>query len=259
MSTTPSWLEVTVLIEAYSDSSLIPDRVREWRGEKKWPRRELAEQLTLLATSTGHKDYALAEPAIVKIENHSRVVSLGEAIGLARVFGKTLAELVLPAGALEEADDWRLFEEAAEDLNTIRNATFEYEHKIAQLRNRMSTLPHLRAYVERELVKAKARVEREIRQAYDKRLHVQRISKRIATEQEPLQPYDEWREGNSIAPTPKQVAAEHALGDEKLDHNLWYLGWNAKYVRDQFRWRQQAKRRKAKSPTLAQTGRDAEL
>jgi len=191
MSTVPSWLEVTHLIESYSDSALIAGRVKAWRKEKNWSRRELAERLEALSESSGRREYVLAEPAIVKIENSKRVVSLGEAIGFAHAFGKSLAELVLPDGAFEDADTWRLFEDAVKALTEVRNATQSYEAMVAKLRNQIRELPRVREYITGEHQSAR-----------DKADAHHRVGARL-------------------------MVAEHVLGDIELDFGEWIAELNS--------------------------------
>lgn len=241
-SNPPNSLEVSRLLDAYATPNEIPERVRAWRNERAWSLQRLANELKKLAAESEHPEYHLPKGALQRIEQHARNVSVVEAVGLALVFSKSLAELILPEGALDEAEDWRLFEQAGQALNRIRHESSEYGRLVSTLRMRLENLPRLKKFIEHEREAALKQDEAHHRANYDRRVEVKSWLAGGPLEEEPMEPYEAWRASHSLAPTPKQIAAEHVLGNEPIDNDHWYLGWEETYVRNQFqfRWRQQA-------------------
>ena len=240
MNEIPSWLDVSRLIEAYGDDDRIPERIREWRREQKptaWSLETLASKLDALAIEEKKSEYALGLSALSRIETGKRNVSINEAVALCRVLQKPLMALLLPEGAIDEAEDWRMFEQAAESLNDVRHASREYERIVSTIRLRLDKLPYLKKFIESEHSMEVERDELAHRANYDRRVEVKSWLIGTPLEETPMEPYEEWRAGHFLSPTPKEITAEHVLGKEPIDADHWYLGWEQNYVRNQFRFR----------------------
>ena len=68
------------------ERDLLPEQIRHLREEKTWLQSELAEQMNRLG-------FHWTQATVAGVETKRRLVSIGEAIGLATVFGVRLAEL----------------------------------------------------------------------------------------------------------------------------------------------------------------------
>ena len=243
MDAVPSWVDVSRLIDAYADAARIGERTRAFRGMqrdehgKRWSLDVLAQKVAEHTAKNKQLKHPLGRDALFKIEKGERQVSAIEAVVLAGVFGKSLAEMLLPEGALEEVDDWRLLEDAARNLAKVRSAARRYGLAMGKLRNRVSHNVKLKDHVDRTHRREVERDEAHHRAKYDRHVEVKSWLIGTPIEEDPMPPYEEWRDHNFLAPTPLHVTTEHALSDGELDPDLWYLGWSAEQVRRQFGWR----------------------
>lgn len=225
---TPDWI-VQKLVNAQADASTIPDRLRAWRNEQtpRWSLEKLARELEKLAHATGRSDYELKKPALLAIEKGTRKVTLIEALGLAQVFDRTLADLLLPEGPIDEAEDWLLFEQAAKALERIRRDSAQYVLTMNRLRNRIEVSPHLRGHL-REVLKAAMHADDlHARAGHARRSDIDQMLRAKGLETEEVPPFETWRLANVFESTAEQIAAEHAvLRTRPLGEDIWFLGWN---------------------------------
>ena len=144
------WSEVSDLVREVGHERWIASRLAEWRQEaNNMTQAELAQRMTDLG-------YEMNKTSVWKIENpHKkagrRSISIGEAIGFARAFGKSLDELLLPPAALANLTGWQGYTQA---LDLIQAATLNwsrYKSVVETTRERVAASTKLRAQLESEL------------------------------------------------------------------------------------------------------------
>ncbi len=164
-----SWREVSELIALQGNEAWIASRVRAWREERGWKQSVLVKELERLKVP-------ISQPAISRIENmglgsgkdERRSISVREAMALAQVFDVSLAELLLPPGALDEVTGWQDFLECAEELNRVRSAWRNYEIKVGSLQRKIRASESLRARVENARDAAEARFRADMQRWFDR-------------------------------------------------------------------------------------------
>jgi len=206
-----SWPEVARLLDTQASEAQIGRRVRELREARGWKQSTLVAQLDKL-------QIPLSQPAISRIENMGssdakddrRAIGVREIIGLARVFDVSVVELMIPGDAFDELTGWREFVAAAEDLNRVRTAWFDYSTKIGALRNRVRSTPRLRQRIESAHIAALDKHTEGKRAWFDR--HPEFLP---ATFEEFLS----WQD-----PTPELAALEDVLSSHPSNPTGWWRG-----------------------------------
>lgn len=197
----PSWDEVAELIAKYGSQENAAKRIRQWREAEGWSTATLAEKVNMNQSS------------VWKIENPEspsgrRDISIRDAINFSRVFKKTVAEILLPDGALLHVDGWTAFREGANALNEIRNSTHEYEDMILKTRAYIRQSPELGQRIAEWLDEAKARI----------RAQTYPVWENDGGSRSPNPFFEDYVKGFI---TPAVIAAEDALGTHAIDKALW--------------------------------------
>jgi transcriptional regulator with XRE-family HTH domain len=196
------WDDVSALIAEHGNQQNIARRVKQWREENGWSTVELAKLMNM------------SQSSIWKIENPDkksgrREISIGDAIAFARVFKKTLAEILLPDDALAEVEGWSLFRKAAERLNDLRQANVEYEELMGRVRAYLTRRPDLAQRIQQHLEQSQSGRLAQVREVWENDGGVK--------SDEPF--FDEY--ATKYGSTPAIQAALDALGSYPLDHALW--------------------------------------
>ncbi|AZZ48005.1 hypothetical protein C5E02_01255 [Rathayibacter rathayi] len=178
------WQNLDQMLVRYGDTALIAPRLQQWFEEDGRSAPQIAKALSQLTPPVMTSRVGIWKILNPEAKTGRRNVTLQEAIGFAKVFRKSLAELLLPESAMLEAEGLRMIEEAAERLNSIRSDWQEYEHLIRSIRNRTAARPEL----------------------------AERLR---ALEAPPTT-------GALQSPTPRAIALRDALTDAPLPHGPWW-------------------------------------
>jgi transcriptional regulator with XRE-family HTH domain len=208
------WRDVETLIAAYGSEEHIARRLKEWRQAKGWSLEQLARELK--KDPIGHYTNA---SSLWKMENpddpkgQRRPINIGDALSLARVFEKKLAEILLPDNTIADIEGWTAVIDAAEALNSVRNAWYRYSNLIDEAQARIGESPTLRGRVETELDDAKARHSA----SFEKRLSEYNASQRNQGKPEvTLEQLVSYQE-----PTPLLAALDDALASDPIRTQSW--------------------------------------
>lgn len=127
-----TWAEGNALVNALGDERWLAQRVQSERQARGWSQQRLSKELGI----AGHP---LQQSAISKIESAEpgvgRTITIGEAVGFAKVFGIPLGELLLPPDAVRDRRAWHLFLDAAQHNNDMRHSRDKYQHCIDRIAN----------------------------------------------------------------------------------------------------------------------------
>lgn len=162
------WQDVSEMLTKLGSADFIASRLATWRQEhlpEPWSQVDLAAAMTAIG-------YPMNKTSIWKIENpHKesgrRSITVAEAIGFSRVFGKSLAEILLPPDALQEVDGWNHFIAAGEALNAVREAWARYDDEVLAVRARIAARPELAGRIEEYHKAAQAHMESQVRTAWE--------------------------------------------------------------------------------------------
>jgi hypothetical protein len=142
------WDDVSKLVDAYGDGKWLAGRITEWRNEQKppWSMADLAEHMTKAGNT-------MSRMAVWKIENPDkpsgrRYITVDEALAFARIFHKSIAEVLLPPEALQEVDGFNHFTAAMESMLTLRDAWSDYQFHVESVRARIAARPKLANRIE---------------------------------------------------------------------------------------------------------------
>ena len=124
-----TWRSGNDLIASRGSERWLADRIQDERKERGWSQVQLSKELAKIGSP-------LQQSAISKIESppkgERRAISIGEAIGFARVFGIPLGELLLPPEAVWHARYYNeltrlglLFEEARRAREVLQDAIWQ--------------------------------------------------------------------------------------------------------------------------------------
>jgi hypothetical protein len=211
------WKLVIDLVEKYGSTRFINEQLPKWRRDRRNPVTKAPEPWTQVDLSKAMIDagfLGMNKSVIWKIENPDkpsggRPVTLDEAITLARLFGKSLPEVLLPPHALAEVDGWKHFMQAADALNDVRYAWARYEDEVARVRNAIAARPELRKRIEEHRTWAAEHFQEQVRETWEN---------------------DEQGTGVSLAqytkgftPTPAMLASEDVLSARDLPDQPWLV------------------------------------
>jgi transcriptional regulator with XRE-family HTH domain len=196
-----SWEAVSELIARYGNQENAAKRIREWAEAKGWSGQTLAEKVNMSQSSV----WKIMNP---DRPSGSRNLSIKDAINFSRVFEKSLAEILLPDGAVLHLDGWTAFLESTESLNKVRQTTSEYGDAILKTRARIKESPALRQRIEEWLAGAKISLREQALPAWE-----------IQGGKHGKEPFLE--DYVKTFDTPAVIAAEDALGDHPINESLW--------------------------------------
>ena len=124
------WRKGNELVAKRGNERFLAERVLEERKERGWSQAQLSKELAKVGSP-------LQQSAILKIESppkgERRSISIGEAIGFARVFGIPLGELLLPPEAIWDAELFDGLTRAAELFEAARIARETMDDAILDL------------------------------------------------------------------------------------------------------------------------------
>lgn len=211
-----SWAEVSKLIAAEGSGDHLSARVRRWREERGW-------SLAQLAIKLNAEPYRLQidRSSIFKLEKEGgrRRIAIDEAIAIAGVFDKTLAEVLLPDHALEDVQGWQKVIAAAEALNAVRAAWAEYKSALRRAQHAVSASPALRARAE------SAQTEQRTRFADSFRKEWPRYKVRVIESGEPEPDDEQFKEFVSWQMTTPLIATlEDVLEGRQVAEDGWAAG-----------------------------------
>jgi transcriptional regulator with XRE-family HTH domain len=208
------WRDVEALIAAYGSEEHIARRLKEWRLAKGWSLEQLARELK--KPPIGHYSNA---SSLWKMENpddpkgQRRPINISDALAIARVFNKRLAETLLPDNTIADIEGWTAVIDAAEALNAVRHAWYQYTDLIDRAQAMIGASATLRQRVQSELDDVSARHS----DSFAKRLVDYNLSQRALGKPEitlaELVSYQE--------PTPLLAALEDALAKDPIRTQGW--------------------------------------
>lgn len=226
MDSPSSWEHISNLIDRFGDEAHVARRVRTLREAREWSQIELAERMTELGNP-------MNKSSIWRIENPDskagrRGITIGEAIGLARAFETTLAELLLPDDAIHDVEGWSAVIRAAEALNSVRLAWREYMRAASDAQRMVNGSDSLRRHVSSELDNRRDR-NAESHVANWRKYQLHRIEKGEGVTMEDLnadddtvRASDEFRRFlDAQQPIPLIVAIEDVLEGDEPDGDAW--------------------------------------
>lgn len=209
------WRVLSRLVSEFGGEVNLARRVQQWREEMGWTQPKLAERMT-------NAGYPMNKTSIWKIENPDkpagrRSISIGEAIGFARVFEKSVEELLLPDDAFAEAEAWKSFLEAGQKLNEVRQAWDEYVLLMAAVRERVARNPRLRESIEKLRSDAEAKREAHEKERWERHKRLTDLPVNPDAERSTIESFQSQHE-----PTPAFVAANDALSTKQLRPDIWH-------------------------------------
>lgn len=217
MDVAPTWREVDALISRSVEAGL-PERIRYLRERIPLTHTELAARLADHGWKTDRT-------TLWKIENPSagngrRKIAIDELVALSRAFGVTVAELLLPEGAVAELDVWRAFQDAAEALNEVRHQWAVYTAGVERVRAAATDSPGVRSRIADYLGGAEEERVRQIGDAWinDADTATERRTREQLVAQDPQRLPPGVEDG--YPPSPAIIAARDALGTLRLPSSI---------------------------------------
>ncbi len=146
------WHFVADLLALYARSEFAAERIKELREERGWSTDTLAKKVTAALRERNPSAKNVAQSTIWRIENPGKEsgnssITIDMLLAIARVFDKTVADMLLPASALEEVQGWELYQQAANLLNEMRRLNSEYVSTMERLRHLVTQRPSLESQI----------------------------------------------------------------------------------------------------------------
>jgi transcriptional regulator with XRE-family HTH domain len=172
-----SWGDGSRLVNELGSEHWLAQRIQTERKTRGWSQARLSREMA----GAGHP---MHQSAISKIEppdpdqkvgrrrrddsSERRSVTIGEAVGFAKVFGIPLGELLLPPDAVRDALTWRRYLEACEAEGEARDATRRYEDLLSWIRPVVRQRPELAERLRAHRAEVMAQVEAELREVVER-------------------------------------------------------------------------------------------